>query len=128
MDRKEAQRAPLVPARAPQGAEVRNSSRMEASDWTARMVSALATALKKVVAPETVGLSVLANTSSHKMGCSLSYDPTACETLPMRELPTGEPYAGKPPVRFGGRGGVTPFPTPIGSEGGVSDHPSRRQV
>src|SRR6266705_649164 len=27
------------------------------------------------------------------------------ETLPMRKLPTGEPYAGKPPVRFGGRGG-----------------------
>src|ERR1700722_20349564 len=27
------------------------------------------------------------------------------ETLPMRKPPTGEPYAGKPPVRFGGRGG-----------------------
>src|SRR5712691_12785130 len=35
----------------------------------------------------------------------------------MRKPPTGEPYAGKPPVRFGGRGGVTPFPTPIGSRG-----------
>ena len=34
----------------------------------------------------------------------------------MRKLPTGEPYAGKPPVRFGGRGGVTPFPTPIAGE------------
>ena len=34
----------------------------------------------------------------------------------MRKLPTGEPYAGKPPVRFGGRGGVTPFPTPIGPQ------------
>jgi hypothetical protein len=30
----------------------------------------------------------------------------------MRKLPTGEPYAGKPHVRFGGRGGQ-PFPTPI---------------
>jgi hypothetical protein len=31
----------------------------------------------------------------------------------MRKPPTGEPYAGKPPVRFGGRGGPKPFPTPI---------------
>ena len=30
----------------------------------------------------------------------------------MRKPPTGEPYAGKPHVRFGGRGGET-FPTPI---------------
>jgi hypothetical protein len=31
------------------------------------------------------------------------------------ELPTGEPYAGEPPVRFGGRGGRTQsaVPTPI---------------
>ena len=43
----------------------------------------------------------------------------------MRKLPTGEPYAGKPPVRFGGRGGVTPFPTPIGNLGcyGTSLYP-----
>jgi hypothetical protein len=34
------------------------------------------------------------------------------ETLPMRKPPTGEPYAGKLPVRFGGRGGAKPFPTP----------------
>jgi hypothetical protein len=34
-------------------------------------------------------------------------------TPPMRKPPTGEPYAGKPPVRFGGRGGRQPFPTPI---------------
>ena len=26
---------------------------------------------------------------------------------------TGEPYAGDPPVRFGGRGGQKTFPTPI---------------
>src|SRR5688500_6434456 len=35
------------------------------------------------------------------------------ETLPMRKPATGEPYAGKPLVRFGGRGGHKPFPTPI---------------
>jgi hypothetical protein len=29
----------------------------------------------------------------------------------MRTPPTGEPYAGKPPVRFGGRGGESlPYP------------------
>ena len=33
----------------------------------------------------------------------VSYDVTCSETLPMRKLPTGEPYARKPHVRFGGR-------------------------
>jgi hypothetical protein len=33
----------------------------------------------------------------------------------MRKPPTGEPYAGKPPVRFGGRGGDTlPDPYRLG--------------
>lgn len=36
------------------------------------------------------------------------------ETVSMKKLPTGEPYAGKPPVRFGGRGRRKPIPTPIG--------------
>jgi len=31
----------------------------------------------------------------------------------MKKPPTGEPYAGKPPVRFGGRGRRKPIPTPI---------------
>ena len=31
----------------------------------------------------------------------------------MRKLSTGEPYAGKLHVRFGGRGGPAPFSTPI---------------
>ena len=31
----------------------------------------------------------------------------------MKKPPTGEPYAGKPPVRFGGRGRSKPTPTPI---------------
>jgi hypothetical protein len=31
----------------------------------------------------------------------------------MKKPPTGEPYAGKPPVRFGGRGRREPIPTPI---------------
>jgi hypothetical protein len=33
---------------------------------------------------------------------------TRGEPLPMRKTPTGESYAGKPPVRFGGRGGFNP--------------------
>ena len=35
------------------------------------------------------------------------------ETVSMKKPPTGEPYAGKPPVRFGGRGRRKPIPTPI---------------
>src|SRR6516165_8443923 len=35
----------------------------------------------------------------------VSYGVTCSETLPMRKLPTGEPYARKPHVRFAGRGG-----------------------
>ena len=31
----------------------------------------------------------------------------------MRKPATGEPYAGEPLVRFGGRGGQKAFPTPI---------------
>jgi hypothetical protein len=31
----------------------------------------------------------------------------------MRKLPTGEPCAGDPHARFGGRGRRQPFPTPI---------------
>src|SRR5690625_3563762 len=36
------------------------------------------------------------------------------ETSPMRKPPTGEPYAGKPHVRFGGRGGES-LPDPYSS-------------
>ena len=39
--------------------------------------------------------------------------PVASKALPMWKPSTGEPYAGKPPVRFGGRGGRKSFPTPI---------------
>src|SRR6202011_1341420 len=63
MDRKEAQRASAVPARATQGAEARNWSWVEASVWTVRMVSALVNGVKggrwyslmdKVCAPATL--------------------------------------------------------------------------
>jgi len=34
--------------------------------------------------------------------------PTCCKPIPMRKRPTGEPYAGKPHVRFAWRGGENP--------------------
>src|SRR5882724_12491502 len=40
--------------------------------------------------------------------CSLE----AGEPIPMRKPPTGEPCAGEPHARFGGRGRRKPFPTP----------------
>ena len=40
------------------------------------------------------------------------------EPIPMRKPPTGEPCAGKPHARFGGRGGLKSFPTPIGGTAG----------
>src|SRR5918996_2728330 len=43
--------------------------------------------------------------------CSLE----ASEPIPMRKPPTGEPCAGEPHARFGGRGRRKPFPTPINS-------------
>ena len=39
--------------------------------------------------------------------------PGAGEPISMEKPPTGEPYAGEPHVRFGGRGGRETFPTPI---------------
>ncbi|MBI5346286.1 MAG: hypothetical protein HZB76_04010 [Chlamydiae bacterium] len=35
------------------------------------------------------------------------------ESAPMRKLLTGEPYAGEPPVRFGGKGDQIRFPLPL---------------
>src|SRR5215510_15121080 len=40
--------------------------------------------------------------------------PCVGEPIPMRKPPTGEPCAGEPHARFGGRGRPEPFPTPIG--------------
>src|SRR5215468_4759320 len=48
--------------------------------------------------------------------CAWAGHPSRClcagETLPMWKPTTGEPYAGEPHVRFGGRGGATPLPDP----------------
>src|SRR6202008_2840272 len=79
----------------------RNWVWVEAEVWTDRMVSALATASKGHVPPSRMP------NGSHITPLGRSGTP------PMREPPTGEPYAGKPPVRFGGRGGQNlPDPSP----------------
>src|SRR5258708_27847072 len=89
--------ASAVPARATRGAEPRDWSWVEASVWTERMVSALENGVKG-------GRCLLRTSRAARTRHSLADR----ETLPMRKPPTGEPYAGKPPVRFGGRGGQNP--------------------
>ena len=53
--------------------------------------------------------------------CAWAAHPSHClcagETLPMWKPTTGEPYAGEPHVRFGGRGGATPLPDPYRNKG-----------
>ena len=51
--------------------------------------------------------------SSRHKGCSPFCSPCVSEPIPMRKPPTGEPCAGEPHARFGGRGRRKPFPTPI---------------
>ena len=48
-------------------------------------------------------------------------DPCVSEPIPMRKPPTGEPCAGEPHARFGGRGRREPFPTPIRYDISVPD-------
>ena len=55
-------------------------------------------------------------TSLPKLGCSHYPQQLAERDIPpMRKLLTGEPYAGKPPLRFGREGSQSAFRTPIGS-------------
>jgi hypothetical protein len=85
---------------AKQGAEMsRNWAWIEAGVWTERMLSALGNGVKGVLRE------CRAVRASHRLAIS--------ETVSMKKPPTGEPYAGKPPVRFGGRGRRKPIPTPI---------------
>jgi hypothetical protein len=101
----EPQKVSAMPIQAKPGTDALDPPRgwAEGSTWTARLVSALATASR-----------------GHLRECPFaarrwvtSHHPRAGETLPMWKPTTGEPYAGEPHVRFGGRGGVIPFPTPI---------------
>src|SRR6267154_257646 len=52
----------------------------------------------------------------------LLHSPRTTKTPPMRKPATGEPYAGEPHVRFGGRGVQTAFPTPIDGRSRDADH------
>ena len=80
-------------------------------------------------AGEATGVGHLSGRSSTLAQCLLrecrvvrtTHGLASSETVSMKNPPTGEPYAGKPPVRFGGRGGRKPFPTPI-ARGEVEDH------
>ena len=106
----EAKTAPLVPARAMQDANDVNRPVGVVHEALIRsefMVSALVTASRQETG---FGL----HTCQAQTGKVAVTQPVASKALPMWKPPTGEPYAGKPPVRFGGRGGRKPFPTPIG--------------
>jgi hypothetical protein len=103
----EQDKAPTVPARAKQVADTGRIAATRAQGGSfglmERMVSALVSGVK-----EGCWAFFLADVWLFAIT-----QPTSCETLPMRKLPTGEPYAGKPLVRFGGRGRRQPLPTPI---------------
>jgi hypothetical protein len=90
--------APTMPARAKQGAEPRIRAGRSYRPDRGRGDGA-GNGVQEAEAQINTGLMLFA-----RLGRSLQR-PGRSETLPMRKLPTGEPYAGKPPVRFGGRGG-----------------------
>src|SRR5512145_1898196 len=85
---------------AKQGAETSTTggtrSWVEASVWTERMLSALGNGVK-------VAKGLLRECRVVRASHGLA----GSETVSMKKPPTGEPDAGKPPVRFGGRGGAT---------------------
>ena len=69
--------------------------------WTERMLAA-------------PGNGVKGNEYFAKIG-AIHHDkrPNGSEPIPMRKPQSGEPCAGEPHARFGGRGGREPFSTPI---------------
>ena len=83
-----------------EAAQVRSLWWAEASIWTDRMASALGNGVKGGRTP-----------SSRTLGCHPDNSSGHREMLSKKEPVTGEPYAGKPHVRFGGRGGASlPYP------------------
>ena len=76
----------------------------EAAVWTERMLATLERGIKG-------GKCLFRRTRANL----LSLNPSQSGQRSLRDPLTGEPDAGKPPVRFGGRGEVTTLaPTPIG--------------
>src|SRR6202167_718961 len=84
--------------------------RAEASIRMERMASALVTASKEAITSFAKFLTV-----------HIIHGSIPSETSPMWKPATGEPCAGKPPARFGGRGGESlPYPYHLRSEVDVS--------
>jgi hypothetical protein len=87
---------------AKQGAETqRNWAGVEAGVWTERMLSALGNGVTGGKWSPTMAKCLLRECRAVRASHGLAIS----ETVSMKKPPTGEPYAGKPPVRFGGRGG-----------------------
>jgi hypothetical protein len=81
----------------------------EASVWTERMLATLERGIKG-------GQWALAQRLLRGLWINLlSLNPQKSGQCSQNPL-TGEPYAGKPPVRFGGRGGVVRHPYPYQSD------------
>ena len=114
-ERQSESQAPVVPKAATQGAEAHRTW-VEASVWNERMLAALKNGVKggkwfSLIDKVSSALAkyILRGPGTVHHGCSLG----AGEPIPMRKPPTGEPCAGEPHARFGGRGRREPFPTPI---------------
>lgn len=93
---------------------------VDRSIWTERMLAALEDGVR----------GGMARCLLRCCGAShLDQSPASGEPIPMRKPPTGEPYAGEPHVRFGGRGGdasptpirgcLTPRPDPLRAQWGL---------
>ena len=91
-----------------QGTET--GSWVEASIWTEHMLAALENGVKG-------GKCLL------RWAWAFHHERSLCagEPTTMLKPPTGEPCAGEPHARFGGRGGTYPFPTPICKDPTVKD-------
>ena len=91
-----------VAVRSKQAAEASPFSKwtwVEPSIWTEKMLTALDNGVKGVYR------------LFCRFGALLSFGGSnSCMSILKRNLLTGEPYAGKPHVRFGGRGVSTPRP------------------
>ena len=109
-------RPAAVPERAKQGGETASTewAWVERSIWTERMLEALHRGVKGGVWFSLAGRSH----TSRSMGSTALRQPIAPCFSPGKP-PTGEPDAGEPHVRFGGRGGASQcaIPTPIVARG-----------
>ena len=97
--------ASTVPIMAKQEAETYGIPGVEAVIWTERMVSALVNGVEGGKGYRLTLAQCLLRRCRAVRTLSRLADG---EKLPMRKPLTGEPCAGEPPARFGGRGGLNP--------------------